>query len=130
MHMKDLKVLLLEDNVYKRIDIKNALSLYGIKNVVCVDYMKAGLEAVEKSMAEEPFELIISDMHYAIERIGGPVPDAGEQLIQKLQEEGIDIPIIICSSVPYNIPGILGTVWYDERRDLNRDLKELLDKMS
>lgn len=129
MNLADLKVLLLEDNVYKRIDIKSALSLYGIKNIVCVDYVQAGLEAVKDSLKEEPFGLIITDMNYPMERIGGVVSDAGKQLIQKLQAEGIDIPIILCSSIPYNIPGILGTVWYDERRDLNRDIKELLDKM-
>lgn len=129
MILSELKVLLVEDNVYKRIDIKNALSLYGIKNVVCVNYLQAGMEEIYKSMDTEPIGLIITDMHYPIERVGGEVPDAGNQLIKRLQSEDINIPVIVCSSVPYQIPEILGTVWYDERRDLNRDLKELLDKL-
>ncbi len=129
MILSELKVLLVEDNVYKRIDIKNALSLYGIKNVVCVNYLQAGMEEIYKSMNTEPIGLIITDMHYPIERVGAEVPDAGNQLIKRLQSEDINIPVIVCSSVPYQIPEILGTVWYDERRDLNRDLKELLDKL-
>ncbi len=129
MILSELKVLLVEDNVYKRIDIKNVLSLYGIKNVVCVNYLQAGMEEIYKSMDTDPIGLIITDMHYPIERVGGEVPDAGNQLIRRLQSEDINIPIIVCSSVPYQIPEILGTIWYDERRDLNRDIKELLDKL-
>ena len=49
MILSELKVLLVEDNVYKRIDIRNALSLYGIKNVICVNYLQAGLEEIYKS---------------------------------------------------------------------------------
>lgn len=129
MILSELKVLLVEDNVYKRIDIRNALSLYGIKNVICVNYLQAGLEEIYKSMNTEPVGLIITDMHYPIERVGEAVTDAGNQLIKRLQNEDINIPVIVCSSVPYQIPEILGTIWYDERRDLNRDIKELLDKL-
>lgn len=129
MILSELKVLLVEDNVYKRIDIRNALSLYGIKNVICVNYLQAGLEEIYKSMNAEPISLIITDMHYPIERVGEAVSDAGNQLIKRLQSEDINIPVIVCSSVPYQIPEILGTIWYDERRDLNRDIKELLDKL-
>ena len=129
MILSELKVLLVEDNVYKRIDIRNALSIYGIKNVICVNYLQAGLEEIYKSMNAEPISLIITDMHYPIERVGEAIPDAGNQLIKRLQSEDINIPVIVCSSVPYQIPEILGTIWYDERRDLNRDIKELLDKL-
>lgn len=129
MILSELKVLLVEDNVYKRIDIRNALSLYGIKNVICVNFLQAGLEEIYKSMNAEPISLIITDMHYPIERVGEAVTDAGNQLIKRLQNEDINIPVIVCSSVPYQIPEILGTIWYDERRDLNRDIKELLDKL-
>ncbi len=129
MILSELKVLLVEDNVYKRIDVKNALSLCGIKNVVCVNYLQAGMEEIYKSMDTAPIGLIITDMHYPIERVGGEVPDAGNQLIKRLQSEDINIPVIVCSSVSYQIPEILGTVWYDERRDLNHDIKELLDKL-
>ena len=111
--------------------IGNIKTVVKIKDLYNSEQPKEKNESVKiyKSMNAEPISLIITDMHYPIERVGEAVPDAGNQLIKRLQSEDINIPVIVCSSVPYQIPEILGTIWYDERRDLNRDIKELLDKL-
>ena len=37
--------------------------------------------------------------------------------------------VIVCSSLNYKIPDILGSVWYSKLSDLNSNFKEVLDKL-
>ena len=46
-----------------------------------------------------------------------------------MEKEKIRIPVIVCSSLNYSIPDILGSVWYNERNDLNAKFKEVLGKL-
>jgi hypothetical protein len=41
----------------------------------------------------------------------------------------IQIPIIVCSSINYNIPEIAGCVFYNRSRDLSWDFREVLSKL-
>ena len=128
--LSDVKALVIEDNVYKAIDIKKALSFCGINNVILVSNQEAGFKIIYKSEIQRlPVELIVTDMHYPLE--AGTIADeeAGFKLIKRLKREAKDIPVIICSSRSYNDPDILGNVWYNDLRDLNLDFKEVLTKM-
>lgn len=64
----------------------------------------------------KPYDLIITDMWYP-EKPGGRDTDSGEALIKEVKERGWGIPIILCSSVNYHFPGILGSVHYSENED-------------
>ena len=68
-------------------------------------------------------------MHYSLARGMEADYDAGYILIERLKEERIEIPVIICSSRNYTEPGILGTVLYNELCDLSREFGEILRKL-
>lgn len=130
MNLSDIKALVIEDNVYKTVDIKRALSFCGINNVTIAGNQEAGFNIIYESEGQgSPVGLIITDMHYPLE--SGTIADreAGFKLIDKLKKEEIEIPVIICSTLNYKVPDILGTVWYNDLRDLNIDFKEILEKL-
>ena len=45
--------------------------------------------------------------------------EAGFKLIERMKKAGIYIPVIVCSSLNYSIPNILGNVWYNKLNDLS-----------
>ena len=82
-------------------------------------------EALENG---NPYELLITDMHFPAR--GVLDENAGMYVIEELKNKGIDIPIIVCSSVRYRIPDILGCVFYSRSCDLSWDFKDLLSKLN
>ena len=129
MDFAKLKVLVVDDSVYKAMDISRALEYCGIskENIVRVRHQEAGFEKLYEGEAQGvPFELIVTDMQYPLDTGKEEDTEAGFKLIERLKEEGMDIPVIICSSLNYTEPEILGCVWYNEMRDLNRDFREVL----
>ena len=50
-------------------------------------------------------------------------------MIKELARRNISLPIIICSSFRYEILGTIGSVWYNENRDLNLEFREVLKKL-
>ena len=56
--------------------------------------------------------------------------DSGNRLIEILKEKEVSIPIIICSTVRFRIPEILGVVHYSANADWERELLELLQDQS
>ncbi len=68
-------------------------------------------------------------MHYPVKSRGESDFSAGEKLIDTLRDKGLDIPVIICSSMRIYIPGMCGTVWYDERSDWQEDLEKMVIKL-
>lgn len=123
----NMKVLNFEDNVFKHSNIVKALKKNGISDVTWVKSIEDGLEEIED--ADEPYDLIISDMHYPVKSRGESDFSAGEKLIEILREKNIDIPVIICSSMRIYIPGMYGTVWYDERSEWREELKKLITEL-
>lgn len=119
-----MKVLNFEDNVYKHSGIVKVLKRLGITDVTWVKSVEDGIDEIEDS--KEPFDLIISDMHYPVKSRGESDFSAGEKLIDTLRDKGLDIPVIICSSMRIYIPGMYGTVWYDERSDWQEDLEKMV----
>lgn len=78
---------------------------------------------------ENKIDLIVTDMQYPLEAGAAVDKEAGFKLIERMQKEKIDIPVIVCSSLNYSIPNILGSVWYNELNDLNLKFKEVLSKL-
>ena len=130
MPLSKLKVLIIDDSVYKAMDITRALEFSGVRDITRVREQESAFEAIYESIeSKASFNLIVTDMHYPLERGMEADYDAGFILIERLKEEGINIPVIICSSRNYTEPEILGTVWYNEVCDLNRAFKELLNRL-
>ena len=82
-------------------------------------------DSVDKHM--EVFDLAISDMHYPIRR--GEIADweAGEYFLKALAERNINLPVIICSTRNYRIPGAYGSVWFSDLSDWEMDLRNLIN---
>lgn len=130
MNLSELKVLVIDDSVYKAMDITRALEYSGIRDVVRARHQEAGFEKIYQNRdAGTPVGLIVTDMQYPLYSGMDEDTDAGFKLIERLKKEGLDIPVIICSSGNYEEPEILGCVWYSELRDLNRDFKEVLSRL-
>lgn len=130
MNLSKRKTLILDDDIYKTIAIQRALEFCGITDIKTVSNQKSGMKYLYQCKEENaPVELIVTDMHYPLE--AGTVADeeAGFKLVERLEAEGIEIPVIICSSLNLKDERVLGTVWYNDLRDINRDFKEILEKL-
>lgn len=130
MNLAEVKALIIDDSVYKAIDITRALELSGIRDVVRARHQEAGFELIyENQAAGTPIGLIVTDMHYPLDAGMEADYDAGFKLIDRLKAERIKTPVIICSSCNYTEPVALGCVWYSAQRDLGRDFKEVLERL-
>lgn len=130
MSENQIKTLILDDDVYKTIAIKRALESCGIRDIKTVSNQKSGMKYLYQCKEEDiQVDLIVTDMHYPLAPGERADEEAGFKLVKRLKEEGINIPVIICSSLNFKSEEVLGTVWYNEMRDLNRDFKEVLEKL-
>ena len=126
-----MRVLNLEDNVYKHNDICKVLNNgeFGEVNIECARNLEEGLEKIEEQNSKEAsYDLIITDMWYP-QKAHEEDTNSGEILINKAIDRGWNIPIILCSSVRYRIPGILGSVHYSKNEDWENELVTLIKKL-
>lgn len=123
-------ILNLEDDVYKHHDICKALEHGGLGKLTidCVRNLEDGIELIKKNLEEQPYDLIITDMWYP-EKPGGEEVASGEKLIQSVKENGWNIPVILCSSVSYRFPEILGSVYYSEKEDWENEMVNLIKRI-
>lgn len=130
MKLSEARVLLIEDSVYKASDIKSALRFNGISEVLRVSNQEdAWKELFKMQKGESQVDIIITDMHYPLKAGEVADEDAGFKLLERLQEESIQIPVIICSKRNFDEPRGVGSVWYSELRDLEQDFKTVLQKL-
>ncbi len=127
MDLSKIKAVIVDDDVFKGADIRKALEFNGIRNVMTVRNQKKLWEQIYHG--EDKIDLIVTDMQYPLE--AGEVVDeeAGFKLIERMKKEKIEIPVIVCSSLNYSIPNILGSVWYNELNDLNLNFKKVLGRL-
>ena len=131
MDIHNLRVLVVDDNIIKSMDIKKALEFNGIRDIQLVGNQAAVWEKIEKGEeSDKKIDLIVTDMHYPLNP--GQVADhnAGFILLDELKRKGKDIPVIICSSINYREPAALGCVWYSKLTDIDFDFKEILKQFS
>lgn len=125
-----MKILIVEDTIIKYSRIKRTL-----KNLIFGEITHAkALEPAKKMFAEalekgEPYDLIITDVHFPLEEYGQEVSDAGFQMIDFVKERNPEQPIILCSSVRYSSQGILGAVLYSDKTDLRFEFQKLINKL-
>ena len=130
MYTSDIRTLIIEDNICKAMDIKEALKSNGIKNIIHLDNQEEAWEVIVNKHQGNNIDLIVTDMQYPMSHNSIIDEEAGFKLIERLNREEINIPVVVCSSINYRIPGILGCIWYNKLRDLQEDFNRLLEKLS
>ena len=127
MDLSKTKAVVLDDDFFKGADIRKALEFNGIRNVMIVRNQEKLWNQIYHG--EDKIDLIVTDMQYPLEAGAAVDKEAGFKLIERMEKEKIHIPVIVCSSLNYSIPNILGSVWYNELNDLNSKFKEALSKL-
>lgn len=127
--MKIEKIINIEDTMSKHLAIFRALKKCGITEVVQAKTAEAGLAEIERAIREgNPYDLLITDMHFSVN--GTDDTQAGMYVIEQLRKKEIDIPIAVCSSLRFQIEGIEGCIYYNERSgDLDSDVQELIKRL-
>lgn len=127
MELSKIKVVIVDDDVFKGNDIRRALEFNGVRNIITVRSQEKLWEQIYHS--EDKVDLIVTDMQYPLEAGEAIDKEAGFKLIERMKKEKIDVPVIVCSSLNYRIPGILGSVWYNGFSDLDSGFKEALGRL-
>ena len=129
MNLSKINAVIVDDDPIKRVAIRRALEFNGLRNIMTVGNQEKLWEQIYHG--EDKLDLIVTDMEYPLEAGRAPDTEAGVKLIERMKEEKIDIPVIVCSSADCrnNIPDILGIIWYNERNDLDFDFKEVLGRL-
>lgn len=83
----------------------------------------------EAESVGEPFDLIITDMHFPMRSEAVSDTEAGEKLVQILQEQGNRTNIIVCSSRNMKLLGVYGCIWYSKISDWEEELYDLVKTM-
>lgn len=124
MDLSNIHVIIVDDDVMKGIHIQRALEFNGVRNIMTVGDQEKLWEQIYHG--GEKIGLIVTDMQYPLKAGGAVDREAGFKLIERMEREKINIPVIVCSSLNYSIPEILGCVWYNAFNDLNQDFKDML----
>ena len=130
MNLSELHVVIADDSVCKAMDIRRALEFCGVRKIASVrDQEKLWEKIYQSRDGGEPVDLIVTDMHYPIAPGTDPDEKAGLVLLERMEREGIDIPVIICSRGSYPVPRALGSVRYHETRGIEFEFKEVLGRL-
>lgn len=131
--LSKLHAVIVDDEILKAIDIRKALSFNRITDIDIVSNQEKVWDAIYESNNDgKKVDLIVTDMQYPLTAGGCVDRDAGFKLIERMKEEKIEIPVIICSTGNYEgVTGILGSVWYrGDASDLGAGFKEVLGRLS
>ena len=119
------RVLYVEDNIGKFMDVSDYIKQLGVLEVKRVNNAERAVEAIES--AEKPFDLFLFDMHFNF--FGKDDQKAGENLMHLLREKGYNTPVVFCSSENWKIEGAAGNIFYNPRRNWEDETKELFDQL-
>jgi CheY-like chemotaxis protein len=126
--MQVRKVLNFEDSITKHVDIRRALERCGVPYIDHADNAVDGLDMIEAAIAEgKPYDLIVTDMFFPKSK-GGYETESGTYVISELKARGINVPVIVCSSIRLVNPDAVGCIHYNpSRNDLDADMREFVD---
>lgn len=130
MDLSKLHVVIVDDNIYKILEIRKALKANRITDIDDVGDQEKLWERIYGTDGAKRPDLIVTDMQYPLTAGSGIDKEAGLKLIERMKEEQIDIPVIICSESNYEgVRGILGSVWYREDHDIMLPLRDVLSRL-
>ena len=125
-----MKVLNIEDDTFKHNGICKGLTSCGVNTVYREKNYEDGCKAIKNAEdAGKPYDLIITDMYYPREA-GGREEASGELIIQKVIDQELKVPVILCSSVNLRFSEIFGCVYYNKIRNWEDDLTLLINKLA
>lgn len=132
MNLDAYNVLIVDDNMFKLNDVKEALRANGIqkeniKTARNLEEMWKMLDLIESQ--GETVDLLVTDMNYPLQAGERSNGEAGFILIEQLKKKNMDIPVIICSTRNFSETSVLGTVWYSELRNLEAEFRRVLKKI-
>ncbi len=128
---KEMKILIIEDKSEKYIDIVMTLKSEGWSNVEKAGTVEEAMDKIVYAMdSAEPYDIVITDMHYPPAKGMPPIGDAGEKLIQEIKEKDIHLPVIVCSSHNYSLPAASAFVWYRKQGAWKRELIQAMKDVS
>lgn len=127
MDRSNIHAVIVDDDVFKGNDIRKALEFCGIRKITTVRNQEDLWEQIYHG--GEKIDLIVTDMQYPLEAGKAVDEEAGFKLIERMKKENTGIPVIVCSSLNYRIPGILGNVWYNRLNDLDSGFREVLGRL-
>lgn len=125
-----MRILYFEDDVFKHADVEKAVNAAGPQEMVWVKNMEDGFVKLQEAQQEgKPFQLIITDMCFPLFKGGQESIRAGEEVMDGLEKRGLDIPVIICSSLNIQSARAYGSVWHSDISDWDLELAEMIRKL-
>lgn len=121
------RILILEDDKKKYMDLVMLLKKMDISDITWFNNAEEGIAAFKEG--KKSFDAVISDMHYPYYEDGEPEEDTGLRLIAALKEADIPVPVIIVSSVHYNVPEAYAVIWYQPERNYEDELRKVLESL-
>ncbi len=130
MNKSEIKALILDDDVAKGMKVSRILKDLGVHIVAQVEDQESGFDVIYRNKdTEKKISLIITDMHYPLEKGVKADVDAGKKMIERVKKENLDIPVIVFSSVNYDIPGALETIWFNDNVNWEEQLRQVIRNM-
>lgn len=122
-----MRVINFEDDPIKHRAIRDVLESCRITDIDSVRNLEDGVAMYKEAInTGNPYDLIISDMSYPAMK-GGYEEQSGEKLLEIAASENWNTPIIICSSLNYNLPEAYGSLYYSENEDWEGKLRGYID---
>ena len=136
MDLSKLHVVIVDDTGSKIREIRKVLERCGIRDVDDVRNQEELWKIIygDVDNKKKP-DLVITDMQYPLAAGSEVDLRAGHKLIERMEEEHIDIPVIICSEANYENPTgtsrgiLLGGVLYREEEDCFFEFQKLLSRL-
>lgn len=121
-----MRILNIDDSAIKSSKINRLLKPIAGRKIEWRSNLADGIDAIREALADDPYDLVITDMFYP-EYPGGYEVKSGILLVEKIQEEKWDLPVIVFSSeARYEIDGIYGAVRFSEIGCWEDEMKELV----
>ncbi len=120
-----LKILMIEDSIYKGEDIQRALADLGEYDIVWSKTKEAGI----RMLSQMEFDLLVLDMYFPLVDGGKEYPDCGMLVLKWIEENNYDISVIVCSTVyrSINKSFVLDSIVYEGREGLADEFKIILE---
>lgn len=127
------KILIVDDNVYKITDIRNALISLNEEDIVvfkCAKECQKELSAI-RHKEKEPYDIVFLDMQFPFYKGERVEINMGERMIPYFKKSSPNTKIILCSSDDYSNAklDVYDTLHYSDSVDMTFSIKKILDKI-
>ena len=126
-----MRILVVEDTVLKYVDICRNIKRCCDAEFTQAKTLDEAKRIIEEMPNDRPFDLFVTDMYYPL-KAGGEDSESGFKFIGLVNERGLEIPIIICSTIKYraeDMKNVIGSVQYNKRVDIGQEFEELIKKV-